>query len=178
MEIWKQYRDTIYEVSNLGNVRNRETKIIKKQHKKYNKDNDYMRVSLHIGKENKIISVHRLVAECFLENFNKDLEVNHKNSIRYDNKVENLEMTTKEQNYQHSILYGNGSRRKPIKAIGREGEEIEFKSLWEAAKYIKNKYKKENANIDHICNNIKRGMKGACNTAYGYKWEAIAYYGI
>lgn len=171
MEIWKQYRDTNYEVSNLGNVRNLKTKKIKNLHKKhYGKyENDYIRASLYLYGKDKIVSVHRMVAECFLKDYNESLEVNHKNGIRYDNRVENLEMTTKEENYQHSIVYGNGSQRKPVYAITNNKEKIEFESLWAAARFIKEEMNKS-ITIDHICNNIKQNIKGICKNAYGYQW--------
>lgn len=175
MEVWKQYRDTNYEVSDLGNVRNRITGKIKKQYKKHNgkKENDYMKVSVRVGNKYKSVSVHRMVAECHLKDFDEKLEVNHINSLRYDNRVCNLEMTTKEENYRHSIEFGNGSQRKPVYAIDEEGNTLEFKSLWEGARYIKDE-KSIKRDIDHICNNIKQSIKGNCKKAYGYKWNWLS----
>lgn len=174
MEEWKQYRDTNYEVSNLGNVRNKETQRLKTQFYKYNgeKENDYVRVSLYLDGKDKIIPVHRMVAECFLENFNENLEVNHKNNMRWDNRADNLEMVTREQNYQYSLTKGNGSQRKPVYAIDIQKNKLKFKSLWEAGRFIKDKYNK-NVEIDHICTNIKRNLKGECGSAYGYEWHWI-----
>lgn len=172
MEVWKQYRNTNYEVSNLGNVRNKETQRLKTQFYKYNgkKENDYVRVSLYLDGKEKNIPVHRMVAECFIKDFNDKLEVNHKNNKRWDNRVENLEMTTKEQNYQHSLKYGNGSQRKPVCMITENGEKNEFKSLWEAAKYIKIKLDKK-ISIDHICNNIKQNIYKKTKKSYDCIWE-------
>ena len=171
MEEWKQYRDTNYEVSNLGNVRNKETKRLKTQFYKYNGklENDYCKVSLRIDKEDKQVSVHRMVAECFLKDFNENLEVNHKNNMRWDNRVDNLEMTTKEQNYQYSLTNGNGSQRKPVYSIDIHNNKLEFRSLWEAGRYIKDRFNKK-ASIDHICVNIKQNLNSKCKSAYGYKW--------
>lgn len=171
MEEWRQYRDTIYEVSNLGNVRNKITQRIKKPHKKYNGkyENDYVRVYLQIGKDAKAVSIHRMVAECYLDNYSENLEVNHKNGIRYDNRVENLEMTTREENYQHAIKYGNGKERKAVYAVDLEENRIDFHSLWAAGRFISQKHNK-NIRIDHICNNIKQNLKGCCKNAYGYQW--------
>lgn len=173
MEIWKQYRDTNYEVSNTGKVRNKETlKELKQFKKNYGKkENDYMRIKISINNKSQIKAVHRLVAECFLEDYSEKLEVNHKNNIRYDNRVENLEMTTKEENYQYSIDNGNGSQRKTVLCKNEE-EILYFRSLWQAGKYIKIKYNK-NIEIDHICTNIKNNIKGKCKTAYGYNWSLI-----
>lgn len=171
MEIWKQYRDTNYEVSNLGKVRNKNSKYILKQHFKNNGKvkNDYLRVSLYIDNKNKNISVHRLVAECFLDDFDEKLEVNHKNTKRYDNNFSNLEMTTTEENYQYSLIYGKGSQRKPVYTLDKNGNKIEFVSLWSAGKFIKDTIGIKR-DIDHICTNIKQNLKGKCKSAYGYEW--------
>lgn len=171
MEIWKQYRDTDYEVSDLGNVRNKKTGLIRKSYKKYNGkyENDYLKVDIYYKGKRQKKAVHRLVAECFLEDYNECLEVNHKNSNRTDNRVENLEMTTKEENYLHSIINGNGSQRKPVYCLDLNNNRLDFISLWGAARFIKDKYNK-NVKIDHICNNINNNLKGKCKTAYGYQW--------
>jgi hypothetical protein len=48
-------------------------------------------------------SVHRLVALAFLDAPLLDMEVNHKNFIRSDNRVENLEWLSKIDNLKHSF---------------------------------------------------------------------------
>ena len=171
MEIWKQDRETNYEVSNLGQVRNKETKKIKSQAQKSNgkKETDYMKVNIG-GKQ---VSVHRMVAECFIENPDNLPEVNHKNGIRYDNRVENLEWCSREENYQDAIKRGGGSERKPVKGtlIGAI-QVVHFQSLWQAAKYIKTS-KGLKSSIDTICWGINQNIKGKARSAYGYVWEYV-----
>lgn len=174
MEVWKQYRDTIYEVSNMGRVRNRETKYIKSQTDKNNgkKEHDYKYISFQNGKIKKKMAVHRMVGECFIENPDNLPEINHINTIRDDNRAENLEWCTREYNYQHSIEQGVGSPRKAVRGIHKETKEVkEFKSLWEAGKWLKIKREK-NISIDHYCNNIKHSINKT-GTAYGYVWELM-----
>lgn len=46
--------------------------------------------------------VHRLVARAYLPDYSEDLQVNHKNGIKTDNRVENLEMCTNAKNVYHA----------------------------------------------------------------------------
>lgn len=171
MEIWKQYRDTNYEVSNTGKVRNKETlkekTLCKKSYGKH--DNDYVKVNLHINGRKCTKSVHRLVAECFLDDYSEKLEVNHKNNIRYDNRVENLEMTTKEENYQYSLTNGNGSPRQEVYCIDKNGNRLDFKSLWEASKFLK-ETKNFKTSKDSLSNLISKCCRGKSITVGGYFW--------
>jgi hypothetical protein len=48
-------------------------------------------------------AVHRLVAETYIENPNNLECVNHKNEIKTDNRVENLEWCTKQYNAEYSL---------------------------------------------------------------------------
>ena len=60
----------------------------------------------------KIIKLHRLIAATFLESYNEDLQVNHKNGVKNDNRVENLEMVTQSQNVIHAWNILDSTERK------------------------------------------------------------------
>ena len=52
------------------------------------------------------IKVHRIIAQTFIENPKNKAEVNHKNGIKSDNNVSNLEWLTHAENVQHCVDNG------------------------------------------------------------------------
>lgn len=67
-----------------------------------NNGGGYLAVSLKIGKRLKTCLVHRLVCEAFLDNPKQKPHVNHKNGVKDDNRLENLEWCTPSENARHS----------------------------------------------------------------------------
>lgn len=96
-EIWKEIENyENYEISNFGNVR-------KKLKTSKTKDG-YRAISLTDDFGNrKTLRVHRLVAKAFIEEEDGKFLVNHKDGIRDNNNVDNLEWCTPKENSQHSI---------------------------------------------------------------------------
>lgn len=121
MEIWRcidGYES--YEVSNLGRVRNKYGKILVQPTDK----DGYKTVSLCKNANQQTFHVHRLVAIAFIGCDNDDYTVDHKNSVKDDNRVENLQWMTRRENVQkyhreqkHN-LYEVGHRR----SFGKRGE--------------------------------------------------------
>ena len=70
------------------------------------KDNGYRRVVLCKDSVKRMASVHRLVAQAFIENPNNHPVVNHLNSDPSDNYIENLEWTTYKGNAIHAFQKG------------------------------------------------------------------------
>lgn len=98
-EIWKQYLDTQYEVSNLGRIRNLYGKHIMRQALN---DNGYLTFSFRHDGKHKGILVHRMVAIAFIENPENKPQVDHIDRIRTHNSVDNLRWVTRSENMKNT----------------------------------------------------------------------------
>ncbi|HRG39346.1 MAG TPA: HNH endonuclease signature motif containing protein [Bacteroidia bacterium] len=68
--------------------------------------------------DGKAITIHRLIAQIFIPNPENKSEVNHKNGIKSDNRIENLEWCTHSENIQHA--YDNGMIKRKKNVINTE----------------------------------------------------------
>lgn len=109
-EIWKSIiiddKTTNYEVSNIGNVRNKTTgKLLALNKRKDNGKKNYVYCNIFtVNNIKKTLVVHRLVAIAFLEpslDVNKTY-VDHINGNHHDNCVENLEWVTHSENIKRA----------------------------------------------------------------------------
>ena len=156
-EIWKDIKgyEGLYQVSNLGNVRNKKTK--KHLYKNFNNVNNYLFVNL--GRKNKKY-IHRLVYETFKGFKNKNSIINHINSDKRDNGLNNLE----ECNYSYNLIYAyyHGERKlKPVSQFSLNGVLIDT--------YITGKEASEKTGVSRsgICN----CCKGKIKQAGGFIWK-------
>lgn len=104
-EVWKDVvgYEGFYEVSSMGNVR-RVGAVANLKPGKLNKG--YLGVGLCANKTKKSVTVHRLVAIAFLGMPKNNLEVNHINGVKNDNRLENLEWVTSRENHLHAVSAG------------------------------------------------------------------------
>lgn len=110
IEIWKNvvYENlvpNVYQVSNLGNIRNISTGVIQKNSLE---SRGYVRFSTKtIDGGVRTIKIHRLVAYTFIKNPDyKDMEVNHIDGNRSNNCVCNLEWVNGKENSEHAWMTG------------------------------------------------------------------------
>ena len=115
MEIWKDVIgfENEYEISNLGNLRSKErfVKHYKGGLRKYKSSlknqrlnsNGYKRCNLKSNGKRFDFTIHQLVAKAFLDNDIDRNFVNHKNGIKTDNRIENLEWVTLSENTIHAV---------------------------------------------------------------------------
>lgn len=106
-EIWKPIKDYegLYEISSLGRVKslnyNRTGK--KKILKNMKNSNGYLVVSLTKFGKQKNYLIHRLVAEAFIPNPEGKPHIDHINTIKNDNSIENLRWVTNKENNNNPL---------------------------------------------------------------------------
>lgn len=153
-----------YEISTKGQVRNRTTLYILKGRLS---KSGYLQVSIKDDEDGKFKNqyIHRLVALTFIPNLENKKEVNHKDGIKTNNILENLEWVTSSENqkHRHSIGINKTSNRK-VGMFDIDGNLIQsFDSIVEAYKTLN---KPSRVNIDNA-------LQGKQKTAYGYFWRYL-----
>lgn len=171
-----------YEVSNYGNVRsidrniinnNRIHKLKSKPLKPEKNRYGYYQVTLCVDGNRKSMTIHKLVAEAFISNPENKPEVNHKDGIKTNCNVFNLEWNTHSENNQHAYNTGLNKgawigkfgvkhpKSKPVIQLDKVGNiQNRFVSAREA--YVK-------TGVSH--KNISNCCLGRIMSAGGYVWK-------
>lgn len=113
MEVWKDIKgyEGLYQVSNFGRVRSIDRYVshpksgmlyLKGRPMSLSIRNGYSVVSLNKNGKATSHLVHRLVAVAFIENIENKPQVNHKNGVKDDNNISNLEWVTASENSIHA----------------------------------------------------------------------------
>ena len=167
MEHWKAIAgyEGLYEVSDQGRVKSLKygkEKILKQQ----KTHGGYLRVFLYKDGHVKMLKVHRLVSEAFIPNPNNLETVNHKDEVKTNNTVSNLEWMSRKDN----INYGTHNKRvaealsKQVQMFDKKTGELlaTFPSTMEAERVTEI----AQSNICSCC-------KGKLKSAHGYIWRYV-----
>ena len=181
-EVWKDVAgyEGYYQVSNKGNVYSVERKDLRGRKiggrtlkPRYDKDG-YLKVVLYKNGITKNKIVHRLVAEAFIPNPESLPQINHKDEVKDNNDVENLEWC----NARYNNNYGERSKKasqaksKKVRAVNVEtGEILTFSSGVETGDrgfYVETVYL---ACKGVYKNNTGKLIGGDGRLCKGYRWH-------
>lgn len=100
-EVWKNINgyEGLYKISNFGKVINNKGKV----KSTYINNKGYCCISLYKDGKGKHYTLHRLVAEAFIQNDYGLNQVNHIDGNKLNNTVSNLEWCNQAQNYTHGM---------------------------------------------------------------------------
>lgn len=171
-EIWKDVvgYEGLYQVSNLGIVRNSHTKRhLKPTYTRTGYAHVWLYGKDHVsGRTGKGFQVHRIVAKAFCQKPDGADEVNHLNENKADNRACNLEWCTHKENSSYGTRGErigkanlNGKKSKTVYQLSPDGKLINvFPSMAEVQR-----------STGFRKGNIWKQMTGQYETAYGFKWS-------
>jgi hypothetical protein len=125
LELWRDINnyECLYQVSSIGNVRSLNRSVYHSGNKSQSRikgkllkprinNRGYWDLRLSKDGKRRTHFIHRLMGEAFLSNPFKKSEINHKNGIKTDNRLENLEWVTHSENMIHAFKLGLCKGRK------------------------------------------------------------------
>lgn len=182
-EVWKDIQGCKgYQISNFGRVKSVFRKVNNKNGsrsvrerilKTYSKNNGYEEISLN----NKRFRVHRLVAESFIPNPENKRFIDHINTIKTDNRVENLRWVTQSENNNNQLTiekirkamtglrcHEETKKAKSEKAIKQPIKCVETGVIYNSIKECWRITGLDRGHISQVC----RGLRKSCG---GFHWE-------
>lgn len=141
MEVWKDIKgfEANYQISNKGRVRSKARKTKNQYGDEFIKTTGtytsagYEVHNLYLDGKYKTVSVHRLVAEHFVDGYFNGAVVNHIDGDKTNNASSNLEWCTRSENQKHAVENGLWkvsdkhikSAKKQGKAMGKANQKVD-----------------------------------------------------
>lgn len=154
----KRYKETDYYISKDGKVYSKKRKELKEI--SYSILSGYKCVKIFIKGKRYNKYIHRLVTECFIENYNDDLVIKHIDNNKLNNSVDNLSIVSK-SNINYYKKKNKNIKYKLINVLSDTS--IIVNSLKEIEMFIGYK------NIDSVYELLKSGVVNN----KGYKIEKV-----
>ena len=171
-ELWKQvpFFENCYEVSNFGNLRSLDRTIKHKTKTNFYKGKDvnvgvssngYKSYVFYNNGYRKSHTIHRLVANLFIDNPNNKNQVNHIDGNKLNNHFSNLEWCTHQENSTHA-KENNLTKAKKVVMYVNGVPQLIFDSITEAS-----------IQTNTTLTNIAKCSRGLIRQAGGYNWELL-----
>ena len=168
--------EELYEVSNLGRVRNKKTKRIKKD---YLGNCGYKTVALSKEGKHYIKTIHKLVIDSFIGTDDKTLTVNHIDHNKYNNNLDNLEYMSLKENIKEAWENGLYSDRVEKQKEIMKGNKIGSRQVYQYD--LNNNLIKKWDSIIDACNyygwhkngHISDCCRGKRKKSHGYIWKYV-----
>lgn len=138
IERWKDVPgyEGLYQVSDYGRVRRDDSQRVLKP---FDNGKGYLRIKLNNDSGRRAFYVHKLVLATFSDKpLNYPLEVNHRNEIKNDNRLANLEWVTRRENLNYGTAHMRIVRalQRPCVLVGTNGQAMYFSGESEASRTL------------------------------------------
>ena len=176
MEVWKDIKnyEDCYQVSSYGRIRSKDREFLRpykddfriyrrsgKVLTPYPTPKGYLLIDLK--SDTKV--VHRIVAEHFIENPENKAQVNHKDNVKSNNHIDNLEWVTNQENMTHGQQFKSYDYlKKPIAQIDINSGEVV--KIWESTRDAR---RAGYTFVDKVANENYPHYK----TCKGYYWKYV-----
>ncbi len=155
---WRQYNDSNYWISDLGECYNTKTKNMLSPIK----SGEYFKYCFSINGKKSSCLVHKLVYSLFNEDYDNLKQINHIDGDKSNNSLKNLELVTNSENMLHSYYILNNN----INQIGQYDLNNNliniFNSMSEASK-----------KLNYSISGISQACSGKIKTYKNFIWKKI-----